>query len=224
MMETYFFTMDNNVIYRNGVKMEKKLNPCPFCGSKDVDCISHPYGFHGNDTEFYCHCRNCNLDSPEFKTEDEAIQYWNNGIIKQKTIEVGYDFDNFITYCGNCGAVVDSNADFYCNKCGCKLEIDEEKENKMCQEHDNKIVHPYGWPLTEKDIVFSIGKPVYVRKHNGEYQWKVVNKIEINDSGYIIKCTDGSNFLFSDICVYDPTDIVKNKLYPKIIKKDISDE
>jgi len=155
-------------------------------------------------------------------TMEDGILYKNGEKIenKIKISKVEYDFDNFISYCGNCGAIIDCGTDFYCNKCGYKLEYNDEKEKRLRQEYDSKVVHSYGWPLTEKDIVNSVGRPLYIMKHSGDYQWKVVNKIEINDNGYIIKFTDGSNHLLTDIIIYDPTNIVRNKLYSKIIKKE----
>lgn len=224
--------MEDGVLYRNGEKVcnvkegkTTNLKPCPFCSSEDVECVRHPYGFHGNEEEFYCHCRNCNIESPTFKKAQEAIEYWNKGIAKtaedrQKVTNVGYDLENFVMYCEHCGNVVNDRVDKYCSSCGYELKYNQEKDKQFVNDYDEKVTHPYGWPLTEKDIVYSIGKPIYVNKHNGDYQWKVVNKIEINDNGYIIKFTDGSNHIFDDIIFYDPTKIVKNKLYPKVTVKE----
>jgi len=232
-MENYIFTMEDGVLYKNGVKVENNndnkekidINSCPFCGSSNVECVKHPYGFHLKDEEYFCKCNDCGIESPEFESEKEAVEYWNKGIAKtaedrQKVSNVQYDLDNFVMYCEHCGNVINDRVDKYCNFCGYKLKFNQEKDKQFVEDYDNKVTHPYGWPLTEKDIVYSIGKPLYINKHNGDFQWKVVNKIEINDNGYIIKFTDGSNHMFNDTIFYDPTKIVKNKLYPKVEKKE----
>ena len=54
---------------------------------------------------------------------------------------------------------------------------------------------------------------------NGNMFWKVVNKIEINENGYNINFTDGSWHLFHELNIYDPTNIIKNNLYPCINKE-----
>ena len=132
---------------------------------------------------------------------------------KEKTAKIKYDYNTWNVYCENCKHSVDIT-DEYCIKCGSKLEFNAEENQKFINEYDKQVTHPYGWPLTKEQIVFSIGKPVYIEKLNGDMVWKIVNKIEINENGYNINFTDGSWHLFHELNIYDPTNIVKNKLYP----------
>ena len=135
-----------------------------------------------------------------------------------KISKIKYDYNAWDVYCEHCKHPVDIE-DEYCVRCGYKLEFDEKENQKFIDEYDKQKVHPYGWPLTKEQIVFSIGKPVYIEKLNGNMVWKVVNKIEINENGYNINFTDGSWHLFHELNIYDPTNIIKNNLYPCINKE-----
>lgn len=225
-MGNYIFTYDDGVLYRNGIKMEntkEKLTFCPFCNSENVECIETSCGFDNNSKiKYYCTCHNCKIETPFFSSKEEAINYWNNSKkqinTKERTSKVKYDYNNWITYCENCGNVVNSNTDTYCNGCGSKLKADIEQEQKFINNYNDKYIHPYGWPLNKEQITKSIGKPVYIEKLNGDMCWKVINKIEINEKGYNVNFTDGSWHLFHELNIYDPTNIIKEDLYP-IIKK-----
>lgn len=51
---------------------EKKLKPCPFCQSDDVDAEfarGHKYVSSG--------CMNCGASGPDAETVDEAVKLWN---------------------------------------------------------------------------------------------------------------------------------------------------
>lgn len=59
--------------------MNKKLKPCPFCGSKNIMIDSIPLGknpmFH-----FWAECQECNAgyrNNPRFRKED-AVKVWND--------------------------------------------------------------------------------------------------------------------------------------------------
>lgn len=205
--------MKNNII---------KLSNCPFCGAEDVECVHHPYGFHSGEEEYYCKCNNCELEAPAFDTQQEAIDYWNKGICrsreeKQRVAKVRYDYDNFIETCEHCGEEVNYGEDTYCKKCGFELIYDIEEEKKFTKIFDEKVVHPYGWPLTQEELLFSIGKPVYISNLEGnKINWKIINKIEINNSGFNINTADGSWVTFDKVLIYDPMKIIKEKLYPNV--------
>ena len=219
-MEYDVYYYDNGVFYKNGVKMEKnkeKINICPFCGSDNIECIETSCGVTDNNSKikYSCVCHNCKITSPLFNSRQEAIEYWNKSK-KEKNGYIKYDYDNFISYCENCGSIVDSGTDIYCSHCGTKLQINAEEEQKFMDNYDATYTHPYGWPLNKIQIVNSVGRPVYIEKLNGEFCWKIVGKIEINRDGYIIKFTDGSCHLFHELNVYDPVNIVRQELYPPI--------
>jgi len=55
-----------------------KGEPCPFCGSKNVDVTIASIGEHDGDR--YCvSCSECGCDGPWYniKTEENAIKFWN---------------------------------------------------------------------------------------------------------------------------------------------------
>ena len=55
-------------------KMDKKLEPCPFCGDK----AESDFGFkHNNETYFYVICFKCGGESGHYETEKKAITAWN---------------------------------------------------------------------------------------------------------------------------------------------------
>lgn len=153
-------------------------------------------------------------------TYDDGVVY-KDGVkmcdyIKENKIsKIKYNYNTWDVYCEHCKHPVDIT-DEYCTKCGYKLEFDEKENQKFVDEYDKQVTHPYGWPLTKEQIVFSIGKPVYVSREKNGLSWKVVNKIEINENGYNINFTDGSWLLFDNVLIYDPTNIVKNNLYPSV--------
>ena len=76
-----------------------------------------------------------------------------------KISKIKYDYNAWDVYCEHCKHPVNIE-DEYCVKCGYKLEFDEKENQKFMDEYDKQKVHPYGWPLTKEQIVFSIGKPV----------------------------------------------------------------
>ena len=52
------------------------LNPCPFCGEDHVSQV-----FNGSDqyiSSFWVMCGNCDAEGPVDKTEDGAVEKWNN--------------------------------------------------------------------------------------------------------------------------------------------------
>lgn len=153
-------------------------------------------------------------------TYSDGILY-RNGIkmdecIKENKIsKIKYDYNAWNVYCEHCKHPIDIT-DEYCAKCGYKLEFNEKENQKFIDEYDKQVTHPCGLPLTKEEIVNAVGKPVYVFRKKYEKVWKIVHKIEINENGYNINFTDGGWFLFDDILIYDPTNIVRNNLYPYI--------
>lgn len=53
---------------------ETKDKPCPFCGSQELMCISDA----DDCGDFYCYCDDCLAEGPNCRTEEEAIEKWNN--------------------------------------------------------------------------------------------------------------------------------------------------
>ncbi len=54
----------------------EELNPCPFCGEDHVSQV-----FNGSDqyiSSFWVMCGNCDAEGPVDKTEDGAVEKWNN--------------------------------------------------------------------------------------------------------------------------------------------------
>ena len=159
-------------------------------------------------------------------TYDDGILYRNGvkleeDMSKNKTSKIKYDYNSWIVYCENCKSPVDT-IDEYCSKCGSKLIFDKKENKKFMDEYDKQITHPYGWPLTRQEIIFAIDKPVYIDCENN-ISWKVINKIEIVREEYYIFFTDGSRYPFSEILIYDPTNIVKQNLYPSVVNKEKKD-
>ena len=48
-----------------------KPKPCPFCGGAAL--LQRTIGF----PEFFVYCLRCDLESPTFDTEKQAVEYWN---------------------------------------------------------------------------------------------------------------------------------------------------
>lgn len=57
----------------NGITL---LEPCPFCGSYDVESVIS--GDHKNLT--WVECDNCETEGPPFVSEDRAIAAWNQRV------------------------------------------------------------------------------------------------------------------------------------------------
>ena len=51
--------------------MDKKLKPCPFCGSKDDLLIND------EDYEVFVFCWSCEARGPEMFSKNDAIEAWN---------------------------------------------------------------------------------------------------------------------------------------------------
>jgi len=53
--------------------MAKPTKRCPFCGGEGIlqRIIFRPRA------EFFIYCRNCGIETPVFKTQEEAVTYWN---------------------------------------------------------------------------------------------------------------------------------------------------
>lgn len=51
--------------------MERKLKPCPFCGSRNIEITNHA------DSVVFVQCEDCFATFPHFDSEDEAITAWN---------------------------------------------------------------------------------------------------------------------------------------------------
>ena len=137
----------------------------------------------------------------------------------QKISKIKYDYNNWVVYCEHCKYPIGIEENEYCPNCGYKLEFNEKENQKFIDEYDKQVIHPYGWPLTKEQIVKGIGKPVYIKRKNGNINWKVIEKIEINEDGYIIIFTDNTKYFYYDIDIYDPLDIIKKELYPNINKE-----
>ena len=195
--------------------MEEKLEKCPFCKSSATHLMTHSYGIHDEEVEYYIVCNKCEIESPTFETKQEAIDYWNNGVFRDKkdSAKVGYDIKNLYSFCTYCGNPLDDVSNNYCPVCGKKLVYDMKKEQEIVDENDRRNVHPYGWPLTKEELLSSIGKPAYINSSE-DYIWKIINKIEINTNGFNINASDSSWYKFEDVSIYDPCEIIKKNLYP----------
>lgn len=51
---------------------EKIKTPCPFCGSMDIEIITHPMIV----VDWQAHCKNCLIDGPTAPSPEMAIQHW----------------------------------------------------------------------------------------------------------------------------------------------------
>ena len=47
----------------------KELKPCPFCGSENIRIM-------GN-SNFWCMCDQCGVETQTYDTEEELIEAWN---------------------------------------------------------------------------------------------------------------------------------------------------
>ncbi len=61
---------------------------------------------------------------------DDALEYLKELRQSKEKIPAQYDYDNFVTYCQNCGNTLDGLENF-CPKCGRKIKWDAEKDKKF---------------------------------------------------------------------------------------------
>ena len=103
--------------------MQLELNPCPFCGSKDlfIDSIS-------NGKYCWIKCNNCTAEIKEPKLLGDAIKAWNTRYnrISGKWIRHDSKFGEGTNHreCSNCGTWFnwDMPRNSYCPNCGAKME------------------------------------------------------------------------------------------------------
>lgn len=62
---------------------EKRLKPCPFCGSSNLEIARKSEGLHGElGTGYIVRCNylkgGCGANSGSRETEEEAVNAWNN--------------------------------------------------------------------------------------------------------------------------------------------------
>lgn len=55
-----------------------RLKPCPFCGSSDVRKMVMESDYSPD--EYYCYCDDCGAQTAIHKTEQEAIDSWENRV------------------------------------------------------------------------------------------------------------------------------------------------
>ena len=112
-----------------GVKMNNKLKPCPFCGSKRIDIAS-------NGKVYVCYCTNCKASTNTAAREEDAIYLWNKRAEPERKngewIKVGHWGRSY--KCNQCGNYLDfdgvnagrGDANF-CPNCGTDMRGKNEK-------------------------------------------------------------------------------------------------
>lgn len=116
------------------IPIERRLKPCPFCGSEAV----HTESSYFRDTLIYC--ENCDayftVDSYA-ADEHDVIEAWNRRAERTaKVIEHEYRIGTSLNIVGEpkicheylCGACKKKviGGDEYCSHCGCRLDWDED--------------------------------------------------------------------------------------------------
>lgn len=60
------------------MKIEDDIKPCPFCGSKDIDCFDTDFGVADNPFVYIVQCENCNANIyAKSRALEDAIELWN---------------------------------------------------------------------------------------------------------------------------------------------------
>lgn len=108
------------------VPKPKKLKPCPFCGSTNIETIEicREWSDGWDDyRENYWHvrCNDCDVLVGEFWDVDEAIESWNKRAVKHGAWEQ-HCMPSPHLECSECGYIVDcSDGSNYCPMCGAKM-------------------------------------------------------------------------------------------------------
>ena len=103
--------------------------PVANCQPKPVNCgcggkaeVDFYLGCISTHDLYYVYCKNCYIQSANYKTEAEAIQAWNKAMGERTAkAKVNFKDENYFFGWCECGQYQSSQFP-YCPACGCRLE------------------------------------------------------------------------------------------------------
>lgn len=110
----------------NDYREDEYLYECPRCGQDEATLIKNG---SGSDSNYEVICNACDECTDRFKTEDEAIDAWNKGIMKENVFKICPKCNRYKVYLYR--NVKKNIAYIECETCGFETEVYKTEEEAI---------------------------------------------------------------------------------------------